>query len=370
MSNYFIYRINTSYDGFTPEKIPERINNKKFQYNWGAYLEAVDKNDIVLTYFTGSCRPGIYLISRVIATSIGKREANVEGKVIAYNPQKPLVDRSRNKTLFEKLWVRPRGAELVVPESAERQIFELIKEYAPYVILPGSPEFPTLNLSDVPRIDLTQDISSYLARFKIIGTFWIRPSQASWIASAPNWLSYITGSFSKFKGGDPSNVESFAVALSDQIIAHYKPTGRYFSAICSVPLNEAKKKAGEYDRVRELAVRVAGRIGVPYKPLFELAGNVSRRLYKLTGLAESCFKEDYLANLRIKETRPFIEAINEGKMLLLVDDVFTDGVTTRTIVEGCRNAVNDNRLEFVVATLGIMTKKRNMAARVYENWEN
>lgn len=370
MPNYWVYRINTRYDGFTPQRIPERTNNQRILYNWAAYLEALERGDIVLTYFLGGCKPGIYLMSRIVAVDLNLRTANVTGKIIASDTTRPLVEGSANRALFEKLWSRPRGAELVVPESLEREIFELVKGYVPYVRLPGSPDFPAFSLADVPRIDLSRDVSDYLARSKVIGTFWIKPSQASWIANAPAWLHYITGSFSKFKGGDLSNVEAFADSLGSHIARRYDPAPEYFHAICSVPLNDSKRQAGEKDRVRELALRVAERTGVPYRSLFRLTGDISRRLYKLNGRSDSEFRKDYLDNLIVTDIGPLAEAVNEGKMLLLVDDVFTDGLTTRTVIEGCRRAFNNDGLEFIVATLGVMTKKRNMVQEICETWEN
>ena len=39
MSNYYMYRINPSYDGFLPSVFPDRVTRGIVKYNWKAYLE-------------------------------------------------------------------------------------------------------------------------------------------------------------------------------------------------------------------------------------------------------------------------------------------------------------------------------------------
>jgi len=50
---YYVYRISSSYDGFTPSKIPEKVSKGYIIYNWLQYFDQVEVGDIVFTYFTG-----------------------------------------------------------------------------------------------------------------------------------------------------------------------------------------------------------------------------------------------------------------------------------------------------------------------------
>jgi adenine/guanine phosphoribosyltransferase-like PRPP-binding protein len=368
MPNCFIYRVNTGYDGFTPSKMEERIKHGKIIYNWCAYLEALNKGDMVLTHFSGSCRPGVYLISTVAGIDIRKKVKNVEGKVIAMRTDSPLIGKSANPELFGALWNRRRGAELIVPDSLENRVIELIRMSLPYIRLPRSFEKILSSISEIPNIDLKRDLSTGLF-FPIIGAFWIRPSQSSWIVNAPEWLSTITASFGKFKGGDTSNVQAFADAMVIQIRKILKTSTQDLSLVCGVPLSEAKKAMGEVDRVEVLARKVAQGLGVPYKRVFLLNGGISRRLYKLSGKNTDDFIKDYSDSLVIKDKKIIEVTANSGRKVLLVDDVLTDGITVSTIMNKCKISEGLDSLNFVVATLGIMTKKRNMAPEVYETWE-
>ena len=51
----YLYKINSSYDGFTPRKIEERMEKSTFlTFNWKEYFDEVELGDIVFTYFIGS----------------------------------------------------------------------------------------------------------------------------------------------------------------------------------------------------------------------------------------------------------------------------------------------------------------------------
>jgi hypothetical protein len=50
----FIYKINSSYDGFTPSKSPKRLKSgRRIRLGWNHYIDVVDRNHEVWVYFHG-----------------------------------------------------------------------------------------------------------------------------------------------------------------------------------------------------------------------------------------------------------------------------------------------------------------------------
>jgi predicted amidophosphoribosyltransferase len=176
-------------------------------------------------------------------------------------------------------------------------------------------------------------------------------------------LYNVTSAFRKFKVGDLSDIELFADALEEQIRKVYKEPRLKFGLISAVPLNGAKKRAGEEDRVAKLSEALAERLGVPFAPLFMLRGEISRRLYKNLGYDPAKFEKDYLQRLTIRRSA-LNSLVENEKSLLLVDDVYTDGLTTQTIRDAIHTLDGCSSLPVTISTLGLMTKKNNMTSRM------
>jgi hypothetical protein len=112
MAKYFLYRISAEYDGFLPSVIPERVQRGMLRYNWGAYLESVEKGDVILTYFRGTgCREGIFLVSVVRQVYPNLTSRNVVARVLHFNAanRSPLVAVRDHRALFDAIRTRPRG---------------------------------------------------------------------------------------------------------------------------------------------------------------------------------------------------------------------------------------------------------------------
>jgi adenine/guanine phosphoribosyltransferase-like PRPP-binding protein len=279
--------------------------------------------------------------------------------------------------LFRSIFkLRMRGAEIVVPRKMEQKIYELLssetrlveKCEAKGILLPGSPGAPEYDITDIPKINLKRDPSHHLQSNGIISAFWIKPRQASWLHNGPTWLTQISDAFGKFKSGDMSNVEMFADAMEDQVSSQLKEASDHIGLITSVPLNAAKRKAGEEDRVAKLAQALASRLDVEYAPIFMLKGDISRRRYKNIGYDNQRFVRDYRNALHIRKDM-LKKMASSGQSLLLVDDVFTDGVTTQTIIDLCKEAQGCETLVIRVTTLGMMTKKRNLSNGTLRRFE-
>jgi len=365
---YFLYRINSGYDGFLPCHIPGRAYRQCISYNWRTYVQNLEPGDIALTYFTGQgCRKGIFAVAKILSIKIGVQESNVVGRLLSFSPdnRKPLIDVKENASLFSHLDSRCRGAEIIIPDYLDGMIYRLLCEcgtiaaaYGPKSISkPGSTAIRAHSLRDVPPINYDH-LSRNLRKKGVLAAYWIRPTQATWMAHAPEWLQRITQIFHKFKTGDLSRLEVLALALAKRVIMQVK-TREKIGVLLSVPLNAQKQQNGEVDRVSALAKRVSTIVGVPYSRSLSLKGRVSRRLYKKHRLPNPQFQKRYRSNLRIRHTPYLVNCVESGQDILLIDDVYTDGVTTETIVDLLRREFGE-RVRVKIATLGMMAKARNM----------
>ena len=110
----YLYKINSSYDGFTPRKIEERMEKSTFlTFNWKEYFDEVELGDIVFTYFTGSTvTKGIYLICKVSKKLDNKK---VLGRVLRYDQKEPLISPSEFAKYEGNIITRPIGSVYVIP---------------------------------------------------------------------------------------------------------------------------------------------------------------------------------------------------------------------------------------------------------------
>jgi len=379
LENYFLYRVDTGYDGFLPSRIPERSDRGVLGYNWACYLESLEPGDIVLTYFKGTeCRPGIYAVGVVRHVDVTTRRMNVTVRLLRYSADNraPLLPVRGNETLFQRLRTRPRGSEVIVPETREPDIYRalsadnrLLAEAAKRnVILPGAKPYAVGTVADVPLVDPASDLADPLRRAGLVAGFWVRPQQASWITAPPQWLHFITRAFGRFKAGDALRLDELANALARQVRNAVPNPKQVFGVIVGVPLSESKRQAGEADRVAELGEQVAALLGVPYSDALRLDGAISRRLYKNKGKTTEEFKADYRAALKVMRTTALSECVRSGRTVLLLDDVYTDGVTTGIVAEALREAFPSMAVDIRIATLMINAKKRNMDEDLVESW--
>jgi predicted amidophosphoribosyltransferase len=60
--------------------------------------------------------------------------------------------------------------------------------------------------------------------------------------------------------------------------------------------------------------------------------------------------------------------VRRGGSILLIDDVYTDGLTTATIVDALKQKFPDGTVDVTIATLRIMAKQNNMNRDLIESW--
>jgi predicted amidophosphoribosyltransferase len=341
------------------------MSSYSLTYNWNQYFDEVSKGDIVFTYFTGpgEFSAGIYLISRVI--QIDGR--SVVGKIKNYNVKEPLVPPDSFEKFKSQILTRNRGSVFVIPPFADA-FFENVyrQETTSELDIPSGVDCQDCHkgiehakcswrdleyLVNWPREVVTQ-VPGYTA---LTAAYWIVPRQAHWLSETSS-THRISSMFYAFKAGYMKYALMFATGIELAIRRHPSMKGIAFDAILSVPLSPEKKENGEPDRVSEICKILSGKLGVPYlENGLILSKHVSRTQYKKSGKGAIPFKQDYSSALSASSK------VLEHKILLIVDDVITDGLTLRVVARKLRATVPDCSL--FAATAGIMAKKTNLRSR-------
>ena len=368
----FLYRILSTYDGFTPAEIPKRITGSYcLTYNWNQYFDQVNKGDIIFTYFTGpgEFSTGIYLISRVIQVD-GR---SVLGKIKNYNVKEPLVPPDSFEKLKGHIITRNRGSVFVIPPFVDN-FFENVyrQETTSELDIPSGVDCPECHkglahakcpwrdleyLVNWPREVVTQ-VPDYDA---VTAAYWIVPRQAHWLSETSS-THRISSIFYAFKAGYMQYALMFATGIELAIRRHPLMKAVSFDALLSVPLSPEKKLNGEPDRVSEICKILSSMLGVPYlRNELVLSKHVSRTQYKKSGKGTIPFKRDYSSALSVTNPK-----LLEHKKILIVDDVITDGVTLRVVARKLRAAVPD--CSVFAATAGVMAKKPNLRYRTLKKF--
>ena len=131
--------------------------------------------------------------------------------------------------------------------------------------------------------------------------------------------------FYSFKSGFNQYGRLFARGIEKAIANEPKMKIVKFDLMLSVPLSPKKKKLMEFDRTRELCLELSKITGIKYQENgLSLACHISRKEYRKQ-YGDAKFVEDYCKALTIDTTDL------DGKNILIIDDVITDGKTLAAI---------------------------------------
>lgn len=371
---YYLYRISSSYDGFTPEQIPHRMERKGvFYYNWPQYFDQVERGDVVFTYFIGrGVIRGVYLISKItklMSPNIAK------AKVLLFDPQNSILSDDRLSRYKKVIFNRPRGSVFVIPTFldpffdevlrdkliSDIEITEQIDCYQCF----GKNTFPCNKCSIFDKdyiVNFGKEVSlKILGYVCITAPFWVIPYQSHWIKMTIRKHT-ISRIFYNFKAGFKQYTRLFSRGIKKAIESEPKMRNVKFNLILGVPLSPRKKKDKELDRVEELCLELSKITNIKYlENGLNLTRHISRKEYrKWYGNAK--FIEDYCKALKLNA-----KSLNR-KNVLVIDDVITDGMTLRAICTKIKKKFPKSIL--YGAAGAIMLKKANASSVAIVKFEH
>jgi len=370
---YYLYRINSQYDGFTPTRIPLRIQGGYMTYNWSQYFDEASRGDIVFTYFVGIDKPkGLYLISKIVKKLEGNQ---VKAKVLNYDRKKPVLPPAEFDKISKLIFNRPRGSVFTIPTFLDRIFDKLLQERISSDIEVSEnidcyscfdkKEFPCDKCSIFDRdylINWQKEVQLTISGYEgIVSPFWIIPYQSHWTKTSirKHVLSRI---FYNFKAGYTLYGTLFARAIKKAIGNDPSMKGIKYDYMMGVPLSPKKRKQGEADRVRIICETLSRLMKIKYLPdALSLAGHISRREYRYDHTTTE-FIRNYTEKLELNVVRSI-----ENKNTLIIDDVITDGKTLQTIAEKIKRQYPNSHL--FAATCGIFLKKPNASHFAVEKFE-
>jgi hypothetical protein len=347
MNLRFLYKIHSDFDGFTPKRIPLRLQSENLlPLVWKKYLDVVEKGAEVWVYFHGSHAfvNGVY--ARGIVHSIDRQEQIVMLRVREYTTLEPLTD--------------PQTSAQVATAVAQwyRQVFLLPTELVPVPTCDiagaattcrtrqcdGCPiwsGFPLIEPEDVwwpPRVG--SEVSD------VVSAYWVIPRRCYTHQEQKILRSGVrqtSEQFYRFKVGEEALAYPLALGIFDAL----RRQGLVeFDAVVPIPLSPDKERMNEIHRTRLLARELARLLGLPVSELLALGEPISKRAL---GLAAGQFESRYSRALLVSPAAARYERI------LLVDDVVTWGSTLGVAAERLREFSPD--MEIVAATAGRMILK-------------
>jgi len=365
----YLYKINSSYDGFTPQKIEERMEKGTFLvFNWREYFDEVGPGDIIFTYFIGSgVKKGIYLICKISKILDNKR---ILGRVLRYDQKEPLISPSEFAKYESNIITRPIGSVYVIPSLLDIAFEDLRKKVTISEIeieekancyrctKKNCTECSLLNPNFLIKWDNEVALKIPFIE-QVVSPFWIIPRQSHWMKKTIT-AHPISRIFYDFKSGYKAYARLFAFGIMKAIENDARFNNIRFDFILGVPLSPDKKKNNELDRVSELCKILSSETKIPYLPEgLSLTANITKGEYRRLG--KSTFEPDYYKALNIVVPISF-----NDKTILIVDDVITDGPTLKVISKKIRDSYPDCHIHGAAA--GIMAKVDNMSYNAYNKF--
>jgi hypothetical protein len=317
----FAYKINADRDGFTPQRLHERMDSRRrVHLGWRQYVDAVEEGDLVLVFFSGrGLASGIYC--QALVTEVDSAARRVWLSVESIDVDVPLSDGSLT-----------RRVALQVAQS-KRQVFAL-PEDAPTACSafePGAASCANRQCDScamwggLPRVlpeNAGRPDRLGLAVTELSAGFWTVPPR-SFLVNQPSTVvaesKLATALLRTFKSGEAGLAYTFAAAVHEALQA--SPEQR-FDALVPIPLSPEKAEAQELHRARALAVQLSFLLKTPVREALSLAVPVGKRAMLKQQKKVQQFEAAYQDALRVDP-----RVLSRCKTVLLVDDVCTRGST-------------------------------------------
>ena len=328
----FLYKIHSRYDGFTPNRIPERaVGGRYLELGWKTYFEEVEDDDEIWVYFHGGTfRPGVY--AQGVAVERDPARLVVRMRIRDYSTSHPLTDEPTSRQIAEIVGVRYRQV-FYVPDAwktvADCSLTTTARSCA------GRRCHDCKTWQNLRQLD-----TSVLLRPWRMGTKTVAAFAPAYWAIPPRSFVYregrsvdpriveTSGLFRRFKVGDKNLAYPLALGMFQQL---RRANLNDFDAIVPIPLSPDKAANSELHRTRALALELGRLLGAPVRELLSLAHPIGKRaLRRETGAGPEEFELEYGKALVVHPDTSQVQRI------LLVDDACTEGSTLEVAASALR----------------------------------
>ena len=347
----FAYKINSSYDGFTPAAIPARMEHKRLTLGWKRYIEAVEVGAEVWIHFRGPDRfiDGVYVQGAVRDIDLEAREVVLH--VDRYSTEKPLTDQQVSEAVA-RVVSTPYRQVFYLPDDLLR-VFDCDingtasscakRRCGQCVAWPRLPRVEEAELTPPTRLRMSR-FSGYAP------AYWVL-ARRSWPVSggrtALAGIKDTTYVFNRFKTGTEELAYPLARGIADVLKERDLDKADF---IVPIPLSPDKAKAGELHRTLALANELSQLLGINVRQALRLDRPISKRALDLSARA---FERRYSEALSCRGMRPAPQRI------LLVDDVCTHGSTLTMAAKAVQERIGE--CEIVACAAGQMTIREALA---------
>lgn len=360
----YVYKIYSRYDGFTPARIPNRMedNGKTLRLGWKHYVDVVEPGDEIWVYFHGphSFDNGVY--ARGIAEDVLYDERAVLLRVTEYSTGRPLTDPKLSARIASIVSTRYRQV-FVLPEELDAAPACSVATTAASCEARYCASCPTWkNLPTVNRriLKTPHRMAGQVDRFA--PAYWVIPNR-SFLFYKPGkvirrGVRRTSELFSRFKMGEVALAYPLALGMR---YALAKARRLDFDVIVPVPLSPEKAERGELHRTLSLSRELGRLMSIKVEQWLTLDEPISKRKLRTgLGYGASAFEAAYAEALSAHGR------LAKASSVLLVDDVCTEGSTLRACAEAMRELNPD--VHVVTATAGQMAVK-NAVSDATTLWE-
>ena len=337
----FLYKIHSSYDGFRPAVLPDRMQGRQLRLGWRHYIDVVEKGWECWVYFHGPHRfeNGVY--AKGIVDGIDPEAGEVSLRVREHKTNVPITSQETSARIAEVVATRYRQVFLwpddwTVPPHCE-----------PKACM-GRQCGDCKTWATLPLIGKGESKAPGRLRWSryedVVPGHRIVPSRC-YETRIGAGVQDLTRRFTEFKWGEMAYAYPFALSMFEQL---RRRDLLEFDYVVPIPLSPDKAEKREKHRTRELARELGRLLAVEVREMLSLSSSISKRRMQAEGYTPVQFESRYRQALQA-------EVPADAVRILLVDDVMTRGSTAAQALR----AIREQRPEaaVVVATAGQMIVK-------------
>ncbi len=343
----FLYKIYSNYDGFTPARLPDRIQGRgDLTLGWKRYLDDVEVGDECWVFFHGrhAFRHGVYVKGFIRA--IDAEAQAVRLRVREWSADAPLTDPATTARIAAAVSTRFRQVFLWPEDLSE--IPECGRDACRKHLCQDCPVWNSFRTVAAGAYRAPGEIAAKA----VVPAYWLIPNRCYLYREGKRpsaWIQRVSHMFGELKLGEAA----YAYPLALGIFAALRSRDLLeFDAVVPVPLSPDKIQAGELHRTLELAKHIGRQLGVPVREWLTLSGPVSKRRMQAAGFTASQFRARYASLLQAND------GLARIRRVLVVDDTITRGWTLTCAAQKIHQVAPS--VEVVVASAGQMILKEHV----------